>query len=400
MNRSPRGLDLLARMAGLAAGVILLLVIAGCAPPPPALRLEPASFADLPGWADDDHGRALATFLVSCSRMQGGGHDEAWTRLGVDHEVITATCAAAAGVPLGEEGATRRFFEQHFRVALATNNDEAEGLFTGYYEPELHGSERRGGIYQTPIFRPPANLITIDLGSFREDWKGQQLVGLLSGRSVTPVPARSDIERGALSGRDLEMIWVSSAVDAFFLHIQGSGRVIMDDGRVIRLGYAGKNGRPYFPIGRELIRRGAIAEEDMSMQAIRAWLAANPQEAEEVMAKNPSFVFFRQVDGPGPIGAQNVVLTPERSLAVDRAFIPLGVPLWLDTRDPHSGAPLRRLVVAQDTGGAIKGPVRGDLFWGSGAAAGDRAGAMKSPGRYYILLPHEEVHPGKALSAK
>lgn len=379
-------------LRGIAASLLFVFVIAGCARPP-ALRLEPVSFAALPGWAEDDHGRALATFLVSCSRIHSGGIGVAWTRLGVGQDTIRATCAAAAGVPLGDGDAARRFFEQHFRPALATNNGEAEGLFTGYYEPELRGSERRGGVYQTPIFRPPANLVTIDLGAFREDLKSQTLVGLLNGRSVTPVPERSEIERGALSGRDLEMIWVDSAVDAFFLHIQGSGRVIMDDGRVIRLGYAGKNGRPYFPIGRELIRRGAIAEDQMSMQAIRAWLAAHPQEAGAVMEKNPSFIFFRQVEGPGPIGAQNVVLTPERSLAVDPAFVPLGMPLWLDTRDPLNDAPLRRLVVAQDTGGAIKGPVRGDLFWGSGAAAGDRAGAMKETGRYYLLLPRGADEP-------
>lgn len=388
--------------AAVACGILLLGVIAGCAPPsPPAIRLEPASFASLPGWADDDHDRALAAFLVSCSRMQGTTPAEAWRHLGVSREALNAACAAAAAVPLGHGDAARAFFEQHFTPALVTNNGDPEGLFTGYYEPELRGSERRGGVYQTPIFRPPENLITIDLGAFRDDLKGQQIVGQLAGRSVVPVPTRVEIERGALSGRNLEMIWVDSPVDAFFLHIQGSGRVIMDDGRIVRLGYAGKNGRPYFAIGRELIRRGAIAEEQMSMQAIRSWLAAHPQEADEVMAKNPSFVFFRQVDGSGPVGAQNAVLTPERSLAVDPAFIPLGAPLWLDTTgDPANREPVRRLVVAQDTGGAIKGPVRGDLFWGSGAAAGDRAGAMRDRGRQYILLPRGPAPGGQAVSTK
>ncbi|MBL8659884.1 MAG: murein transglycosylase A [Rhodospirillales bacterium] len=385
------------------AGAALMLLVVGCAPPPPALRLEPAPFSSLAGWADDDHDRALAAFLVSCSRLQAGAVGEAWARLGVGREALNSVCAAAAAVPLGQGDAARLFFEQNFTPALATDNGNPTGLFTGYYEPELRGAEHRGGPYQTPIFRLPDNLVTVDLGAFREDLKGQQLVGQLAGRSVVPVPTRAEIERGALSGRDLEMIWVDSAVDAFFLHIQGSGRVIMDDGRVIRLGYAGKNGRPYYAIGRELIRRGAISEEQMSMHAIRTWLSEHPQEAAEVMAKNPSFVFFRRIDGPGPVGAQNIVLTPERSLAVDPAFIPLGAPLWLETTDPLAPTPLRRLVVAQDTGGAIKGPVRGDLFWGSGAAAGDRAGAMKQTGRYYLLLPRAPAAKGatgQALSAR
>lgn len=368
---------------------LLLAAIAGCAPRavPPALKLELTAFADLPGWAEDDHGQALLAFVASCSRLPGGNGVEAWHRLGVDRETLADVCASAAAVPPGNRDAARAFFEEHFVPALASNNGDPKGLFTGYYEPELRGSKHRGGSFQVPIHRPPDNLVTIDLGAFRGEWNGQQLVGQITGQKVVPVPARADIDRGALAGRDLELFWVDSAVDAFFLHIQGSGRVLLEDGRAVRVGFAGKNGRPYVAIGRELIRRGAIAEEQMSMQAIRAWLADHPDEAAEVMAMNPSYVFFREIDGPGPVGAQNIVLTPGRSLAVDPAFIALGVPLWLETEEPPVGAPARRLVVAQDTGGAIKGPVRGDLFWGSGAAAGERAGAMKAEGRYYLLLP-------------
>ncbi|MGZ9033783.1 MAG: murein transglycosylase A [Rhodospirillales bacterium] len=372
--------------------LVVLTALAGCAPrpAPPALNLQPASFAALSGWTEDDHGQALLAFVASCSRQPGSNGIEAWQRLGVSPETLAAVCAAAAAVPHGDREAARAFFEERFVPALASNNGKPEGLFTGYYEPELRGSKHRSGPFQVPIHRPPDNLVSIDLGAFRPEWNGQQLIGQLSGQKVVPVPARADIDRGALSGRDLELFWVDSAVDAFFLHIQGSGRVVLEDGRAVRVGFAGKNGRPYFAIGRELIRRGAIAEEQMSMQAIRDWLAAHPDEAVAVMAMNPSYVFFREIDGPGPVGAQNIVLTPGRSLAVDPAFIALGVPLWLESEEPPTKVPLRRLVVAQDTGGAIKGPVRGDLFWGSGAAPGERAGAMKAEGRYYLLIPKTE----------
>jgi membrane-bound lytic murein transglycosylase A len=378
------------RTPGVAALLLVVLAaIAGCAPrpSPPALRLEPMAFANLSGWAEDDHGQALLAFVASCSRPPGANGVEAWQRLGVGRETLAEVCALAAAVPPGDRGAARAFFEQRFVPALASNNGEASGLFTGYYEPELRGSTHRGGAFQVPIHRVPDNLVSIDLGAFRPEWNGQQLIGQLTGQKVVPVPARADIDRGALAGRDLELFWVDSAVDAFFLHIQGSGRVLLEDGGAVRVGFAGKNGRPYYAIGRELIRRGAIAEEQMSMQAIRAWLAVHPDEAAAVMAMNPSYVFFREIEGPGPVGAQSVVLTPGRSLAVDPAFVALGVPLWLETEEPLTKAPLRRLVVAQDTGGAIKGPVRGDLFFGSGADAGERAGAMKAQGRYYLLLP-------------
>jgi membrane-bound lytic murein transglycosylase A len=192
----------------------------------------------------------------------------------------------------------------------------------------------------------------------------------------------------------LELLWVDSAIDAFFLHIQGSGRVAMADGGVVRVGYSDTNGQPYRAIGRDLVESGEISSDRISMQTIRAWLAAHPNDAEAMMARNRSFVFFRILQGDGPIGAMGVALVPGRSLAVDRRFVPLGLPVWLDATDPLSpGTPLRRLMVAQDTGGAIRGPVRGDVFWGHGAKAAARAGRMKSRGRYFLLLPRR-VAPG------
>ncbi len=255
----------------------------------------------------------------------------------------------------------------------AVNGDTDQGLFTGYYEPLLRGSWYPYGSYTIPIYRLPPE------------------AALVNGRAA-PLPSRAQIEAGALAGRGLELLWVDDPTDAFFLHIQGSGQVAMADGSLVRVAFAGKNGHSYFPIGAELVRRGEVPREQMSMQAIRWWLATHPAEAPGLMALNGSYVFFRLIDGEGPVGAQGVPLTPGRSMAVDPAFVPYGVPLWLDTTDPAAGnAPLRRLVVAQDTGGAIKGPIRGDLFWGSGEEAGAVAGSMKQQGRWYLLLPKAAV---------
>jgi len=193
---------------------------------------------------------------------------------------------------------------------------------------------------------------------------------------------------GFADDKGLELLWVDSAIDAFFLHVQGSGRVEMTDGQIVRIGFAARNGRPYTAIGRVLIKRGAIAKEKVSMQTIRAWLATHAREAASIMAENPSYIFFRRLKNTNPMGAMGVGLTPGRSLAVDRTYIPLGAPLWLDTHDPlHARRPLRRLVIAQDTGSAIKGPIRGDVFWGFGRQAAQRAGHMKARGTYYLLLP-------------
>jgi membrane-bound lytic murein transglycosylase A len=202
---------------------------------------------------------------------------------------------------------------------------------------------------------------------------------------------RAAIGRGALDGQRLAILWTADPVDAFVLQIQGSGRVLLPDGQVVRVSYAGQNGRPYVPIGRVLADRGAIPLGEVTMPSIRAWLEAHPAEAAGVMDQNPSYVFFRELPGAGPEdgppGSLGAPLTPGRSIAVDRTFIPLGAPVWLDTTDPVTGAPLRRLMLAQDTGGAIKGPVRADIFWGWGAAAEDRAGRMKQPGTATVLLP-------------
>jgi membrane-bound lytic murein transglycosylase A len=373
-------------------------------PPEPELALEPAGFEDLPGWTEDDLGEALPALLASCrvfarrALEEPIGPDGLAGRAGDWRE----PCAAVARLaePGADPGAPslRLLLEERFRPWEATNRGDPEGLFTGYYEPSLRGSRRRQGAYRTPLHTRPRDLVEVDLGEFREDLSGRRIAGRVEDGRLRPYADRSGIEGGALAGRSLELVWVDDPVDAFFLQIQGSGRVELEDGSVVRLGYAAQNGHPYTAIGRELVDRGEMALEEVSMQSIRAWLEAHPEEAREVMAANASYVFFRVLEGPGPLGSLGVPLTPGRSLAVDAGFLPLGAPLWLDAAAPHvpAGAaepagerPLRRLVAAQDTGGAIRGPVRGDVFWGPGERAEILAGYMKHPGRLWLLLPRE-----------
>jgi membrane-bound lytic murein transglycosylase A len=234
----------------------------------------------------------------------------------------------------------------------------------------------------------------VELGEFRADYRGQRIAGKVVNGQLRPYANRADIDAGALVGKNLELIWLNDPIEAFFLAIQGSGRVKMPDGSFVRVGYDAQNGHPYFAIGRELVRRGVMPTDQVSMQSIRAWLKANPGEAPTVMATNPSYIFFREVAGDGPIGSQGVPLTPGRSLAVDPTQAPMGAPIWLEAIDasPMIGG-VQRLMVAQDTGGAIRGAVRGDLFWGSGAEAGERAGVMKARGRWYFLLPNGVTPP-------
>lgn len=378
-----------------------LLLLVGCAEkktpeaPPPELTLAAVSFADLPGWEQDRPDAALAAFRLTCGR---------WSKQADDRSIggqddLAGTVGAWRSVCAEARRATdaRLFFETEFIPFAAANHADREGLFTGYYEPLLRGSRNRDDTYRYPLYRRPADLVSVDLGQFDPELKGRRIGGRVQDGRLVPYADRAAIDRGALNGRGLELLWVDDSVDRFFLEIQGSGQVRLPDGAIVRVGYADQNGRPYRAIGKDLIEIGAIPREQMSMQAIREWLEANPREAPGVMARNPSVVFFTELKdlaaADGPLGAQGVPLTPGRSLAVDRKFLPLGAPIWLDTTAPTPGGdqPLRRLVIAQDTGGAIRGPVRGDLFWGAGPEAEHLAGHMKSPGRLYLLLPRSLV---------
>ena len=358
--------------------------------------LRAVSFDELPGWEADDLGAALGALQRSCTALEERADDEPLDIAPLGGRVgdWRAVCADATRL----EGAAqpREFFEAHFTPYEARNNAETEGLFTGYYEPELRGATQAGGRCGVPLYGRPHDLVTVDLGRFRPDLAGDRLAGRVADGALEPYATRAEIDGGTLAAQGLELVWVDDAVDAFFLHIQGSGRIAFEDGTTRRLAYAATNGHNYFAIGRRLVDLGALDSEDVTMPAIRDWLTANPERASEVMHENASYVFFRWLEdgqgAEGPVGAQDVALTAGRSLAVDRRFVPMTAPIWLESAAPDpdpakEDRPLRRLMVAQDTGGAIRGPVRGDVFWGTGAEAGAVAGHMKHPGRYWLLLP-------------
>ncbi|MGB0681311.1 MAG: murein transglycosylase A [Magnetovibrionaceae bacterium] len=374
------------------------LLLVACAPKKaiePTLDLKPSAFSSLQGWSDHDVRAAVAALSLSCDRLKNLPEARPRGPNGLTAGDWAAACAHLSGSQAdGAEGAEvlRNRLEALFQPFAVTDAGNPEGLITGYFEAELHGSRNRGGPFQTALLGLPEEAVSINLGDFRDNLKGTTLVGRLEGGRLKPLPDRAEIEAGAYAGQGLEILWVDDPVDAFFLHIQGSGRVRMDSGETLRVGYAGKNGHVYRAIGRDLIASGAVRREDMSMQAIRDWLEANPGQAEDLMNKNRSYVFFREIPGPGPIGAQGVPLTAGASIAIDPRFIPYGAPIWLETTHPlEPGQMIRRLVIAQDTGGAIRGVVRGDLFWGFGEEAARLAGAMKQPGRYWILLPKKNT---------
>lgn len=359
-------------------------------PPPDAMTLTAVGYGDLPGWADDRTADALPALARSCARLKSLPPDRPVGPNGIGGTIADwqQPCARLAEVAAGDQTAARSFLQSWFTPYAAGNNGNRQGLFTGYYEVELEGSRTAGPDYPVPLYKRPSDLVSVDLGEFAERWKGERIAGRVQDGRLKPFEDRAAIEAGALRGKVAELVWLKDPIAAFFLHIQGSGRVKLPDGAEMRVGYAAQNGHKYVAIGKELIDRGALKREEVSLQTIRDWLRANPAEAQALMNRNPSYVFFQELKGDGPNGAQGVALTPERSLAVDAKFLPYGAPIWLDAEDPvESGRRLRRLLIAQDTGGAIRGPVRGDVFWGHGAEAERKAGVMKSAGSYYLLLP-------------
>lgn len=383
----------LALASGLAlAGAFLLAPRGPKAPETPVLALAPATFADLPGWSEDQAAEAWPAFRLSCARLLKRKPE---TSLGIAGTVAdwVPACTEAMALEAPDSGTVRDFFEDRFRPVQALNGATGQGLFTGYYEPELAGSLTPDEGNATPLYRRPGDLVQVDLGDFREELKGQRIAGRVKDGRLKPFEDRAGITGGALSGQGLELVWVASPVEAFFLEIQGSGRVRLADGSIMRVGFDGQNGHPYVALGKVMLADGLLERGRVTMQSIKAWLNAHPDQAAALMNRNPSYVFFRDLGpGPGPLGAQGLALTAGRSLAVDRKFFPLGVPVFLDTtlppaREGEAAPAFRRLMVAQDTGGAIRGPVRGDVFFGAGAEAERLAGAMKQEGRWWWLLP-------------
>jgi peptidoglycan lytic transglycosylase A len=361
----------------------------------PDSALEPLAWASLEGWAADDHAAAFAAFLPSCRALVAGArltNDARPMRAG-----LIAVCRRAlAAVPLDGAGA-RAFFEDNFRPVRITKLEEQAGFLTGYYEPIVEGSRVLTDDFKVPLYRRPHDLVHLGRKRKAEGFPNTgRVVRRLNRRKFVPYFERAEIEDGALATRNLEICYLKSFDDALFIHIQGSARVRLEDGTVVRVNYDAHNGHRYTPVGRILIERNIIAREDMSMTRIREWMAANPEGAKELRRQNKSFVFFRDTGLPEheeARGAQGVPLTAVRSIAVDRALHVYGTPFFVAAELPiatgNSDTKFRRLMIAQDTGSAIVGPARADIYFGAGEDAGRIAGRIKNPGRFVMLLPRE-----------
>ena len=380
--------------------IALLYVATGCAQIDTGKRSSDSlvfldtDMESLPGWNNDKVLNALPALQKSCrlllkklnlrNRSQEALKRYSGWQKSCDQIIVNTF----------NENTFREFLKRNFNAYKIRYLGSDEGLFTGYYEPTLYGSLKPSREYKTPIYPKPTDLIYVNLGEWKHSLGNSRILGRVVGHRLKPYFSRSDISKGALEGKISPILWLKSEIDAFFLHIQGSGRVVLPDGEVYRLGYSGKNGRKYYPIGRYLVEVGAIPKENISMQSIKKWLKENPGKKKDVMNMNPSYVFFRKLKGKeGPIGAEGVVLTSGRSLAVDRHYSKLGAPIWLSANfGDEEGKKLQRLMVAQDTGGAIKGPIRGDVFWGSGKTAERLAGIMKAKGSMYVFYP-KSINP-------
>lgn len=397
------------RGLGLLGTTATALFLAGCATtecppcaapekPAPAVQiikpLKPASWSDLPGWSDDKTlTEAFPAQLQSCNAL---GKKPAWQE----------ACNAARSLSDSQRqdpSALRAYYQKYFQpYQLVQNDGAANGLFTGYYEPLLKGAKQAGGQARYPIYGVPPNLLTIELGDLFPELKGKRVRGRLTDdNKVIPYWTREQIEANPSRMNARPLAWVDDPIELFFLQIQGSGRVQLPDGSRLRVGYADQNGQPYQSIGSVLIKQGALTKDTASMQGIQNWARNNPTKVQALLNANPSYVFFRVLptdpNNPdaGPPGALGVPLTPGRSIAIDPRATPLGAPVWLDTTFPNTNKPMQRLVMAQDTGGAIKGAVRADFFWGFGADAGKEAGRMKQNGQMWTLLPPAAVPADK-----
>jgi len=374
------------------------ILLAGCAttpstcppPPPPAPHTvyQPVSWSDLTGWNRDQMRDAWPAFVESCT---AAGHRERWQ----------AVCAAARNADPATSEQVRAFFERYFEpfaiVKQVGSQADPVGLVTGYFEPLLYGTRMPSQHFDTPLYAPPPDLLTVDLGSEYPELRGKRVRARLEGRRVVPYYSRADLARDPAL-KDDAIVWVDDALSAFFLEVQGSGRVRLPTGETIRLHYADQNGYPYRSIGQYLVDHGELKRGEATVPAIRQWALAHPDRVQELLDADPSVVFFREepLGDPalGPKGALGVPLTPGRSVAVDRSAIPLGAPVFLATTFPDSDVELNKLVFAQDTGGAIHGSVRADYFWGIGEQAATQAGEMRQPGRMWLIWPKGEPLPG------
>ena len=364
-----------------AAALLPLIFLAACAAPSkPVLPYAPFAVSKwemLPDWQTIDLQPTWQAFWHSCNALK---NKPGWQPI----------CARANELMLPDSAALRTFYEENFVPYQVLNPDgSTQGLITGYYEPKLYGSRVKTARFRYPLYGLPDDLLTIDLSEVYPQLKDLRLRGRLQGNRVMPYYNRSEIESGKVPLRGRELFWVDNAVDLFFLQIQGSGRIELPDGSLVKVGYADQNGNPYTSIGRKLVEMGAFTLEEASMQNIKLWAEQNPAKLSSLLDQNASYVFFRElpIGTLSAIGALGVPLTDEYSLAVDARTIPLGAPVFLSTTYPNTAEPLNRLMMAQDTGGAIRGAVRGDFFWGYGEQAGAQAGRMKQVGQMWVLFP-------------
>jgi membrane-bound lytic murein transglycosylase A len=359
------------------------------------LTLTKKAFKDLPGWTDDKHAEAVPSFLRSCEKLNAlkdnepvghdghGGLAKHWR----------SACKAAAKVKPGDDAAAKAFFEAEFVPWQAAGKGGVDGKMTGYFVQEMKGSRKKQGKYQTPVYARPKDLVMVDLSKFTKDSHGRRIWGRLTDKGqLEQYFTRKEIREGALDGKKLELLYVDEPIDLMFAHIEGSAKAKMDDGTTLWLDFGGKNGRSGGGLGGVIKSMGGLKTPGSgTMPGIRKWLADNRAKLNEVFDQVSSFVFFEEAKQQGAMGSQMVVLTPRRSVAIDRAFIAHSTPIWVDTRAPVAGSnqvnPWRQLVIAQDTGGNILGAVRGDIYWGDDAAAGDIGGRMGGKGRFHLLLP-------------
>lgn len=351
-----------------------------------AATLDPIAFTELPGWADDDHLAAMEAFRSSCPAVIAG---KAGKVNGPDVEAMTAVCAVAMALPEQSRATARAFFERYFQPHRVVH-EELEGLLTAYYEPIMEGSRTPGGRFRTPIFKRPPDLVTV-VPETRGAMPGKLTHARRTAAGLVPFASRAEIDAGALAGQNLEILYLNDPVDKFFLQIQGAGRIQLTDGTFVRVQYDGKNGHPYTSIGRYMIDKGLLAADKMSMGALGRWLKSDIERARLIMNQNASYVFFRELpaDATGPQGAIGVPLAAGRSFAVDPGYHRLGRPIYVSvpTLTPANEArPFNRLMVAHDVGGAIKGPERGDIYFGSGAEAEQAAGSIRHPGNFFVFL--------------
>lgn len=389
------------QLASLALILAGLLDTAAASPRPPLLtvpdaQIEPLPWDEVPGWDEDDHAEALLTLQRSCKALirSNRGTRPAQTDERPMRRALERVCHSALRLTRPDRQAARGFFEHHFRPVEIARLGEDRGFLTGYYEPIVEGALFPSDEYRVPLYAPPSNLVAAGRRKTAEGFPNRGRIGRRLGRKkIVPYYERAEIEAGVLAGRGLEICWLKDPIDAFFLQIQGSGRVQLDTGRVLRINYAAHNGHPYTPVGRILIAQGEIPAEEMSMDRIRQWMQANPDRAEALRHANKSYVFMRPVpldEAEEPIGAQGVPLVPGRSIAVDRRLHVYGTPFFISADLPLRSdrtVAFRRLMVAQDTGSAIIGPARADIYFGAGAEAGAVAGRLRHPGRFIMLVP-------------